>query len=80
LISENAAEDTNNGITHVGLILVIFSLELDLTNSLLINRPVGKVILRPLGAVSSTFRSAMLESIGREVESGRGVEQWNKCL
>jgi hypothetical protein len=51
--------------------LVILSPELDLTNSLLMKSPVGNVILRPLGAVSSTFRSAMLSNIGRVVENSR---------
>jgi hypothetical protein len=35
---------------------VIFWPELDLTNSLLMKRPVGKVIFVPLGAVRSTER------------------------
>lgn len=42
--------------TYLGLTLVIFSPELDLTNSLLMNKPVGKVIFVPLGAVKSTER------------------------
>lgn len=50
---------------------MILSPELDLTNSLLINRPVGNVILRPFGALSSTFRSAILSNIGRVDEKDR---------
>lgn len=45
------------GETHVGLILVILFPDLDLTNSLLMKRPVGWAYLRPLGAVSSIERS-----------------------
>ncbi len=45
------------GETHVGLILVILFPDLDLTNLLLMKRPVGWVYLRPLGAVSSIERS-----------------------
>ena len=36
---------------------MIFWLDELLTNSLLMNRPVGKVIFRPLGAVRSIERS-----------------------
>ena len=43
--------------THVGFILVIVSPECALTNSLFMNSPVGCVYLRPLGAVSSIWRS-----------------------
>lgn len=61
--------------THEGLMLVILSPELDLTNSLLIKRPVGRVIFFPLGAVNSTLRSAILECCSCEVlcEKGRSV-------
>jgi hypothetical protein len=59
--------------TYVGLMLVIFSPELDLTNSLLMKSPVGNVILRPLGAVSSTFRSAMLKDLDRADEDCRNT-------
>src|ERR1700744_6389834 len=59
--------------TYVGLMLVIFSPELDLTNSLLIKRPVGNVILRPLGAVSSTFKSVILKEFRRVLENSRAA-------
>lgn len=42
---------------HVGLMLSIFSPDLDLTNSLLMKRPMGCSYLRPLGAVRVTVRS-----------------------
>lgn len=45
--------------TYVGFMLVIFSPCVDLTHSLLMNKPVGWVNLTPLGAVSSTVRSDM---------------------
>lgn len=45
---------------YVGFIDVIFSPFSDLTHSLLMNRPVGCLYLRPLGAVSSTSRSDIL--------------------
>jgi hypothetical protein len=67
-ICQFAQEYLDEKISDVGFMLVILSPELDLTNSLLIKRPVGRVILRPLGAVSSTLRSAMLKSNGRVVE------------
>ena len=53
--------------------LVILSPELDLTNSLLMKRPVGNVIFFPLGAVSSTFKSAILENLVCEVVNGRSA-------
>ena len=71
-------EEAEFSITHVGLILVIFMPELALTNSLLMKRPVGSVILRPLGAVSSTFKSAILENLGRVVENTRTVGLWKR--
>ena len=43
--------------TYVGFMLVIVLPSEDGVNSLLMNRPVGWVYLRPLGAVSSTVRS-----------------------
>lgn len=46
--------------THVGLIDVIVWPPVALTNSLLMKRPVGKVIFLPFGAVRSTLRSAMM--------------------
>ena len=45
--------------SYLGLMLSIFSPELDLTNSLLMKRPIGCSYLRPLGAVSETKRSDM---------------------
>lgn len=44
----------------MGLMLVIFSPDFDFTNSLLMKIPIGCLYLRPLGAVSSTERSAIL--------------------
>jgi len=52
--------------THEGFMLVILSPELDLTNSLLIKRPVGRVIFLPLGAVRSTLRSDILERLEKK--------------
>lgn len=57
-VGEQAEGERN---IHLGLILVILAPELDFTNSLLMNKPVGKVILVPLGAVSSTWRSDMVD-------------------
>lgn len=42
---------------YVGLMLVILSPELDLTNSLLMKRPIGCLYSRPLGAFSWTNTS-----------------------
>jgi hypothetical protein len=42
--------------------LVIFSPELDFTNSLLMKIPVGSVIFLPLGALRSIVRSDILEA------------------
>ena len=50
------------GGPYVGFILVIFSPELDLMNSLLMNSPVGRVIFLPLGALRSIERSDILEA------------------
>lgn len=47
-------------VSYVGFIEVIFPPDLDLTNSLLMNRPMGCVYLRPLGAVRSMLRSVMI--------------------
>lgn len=55
----------NRGGTYLGLMVVIFFPELDATNSLLMNRPVGSVILRPFGAVRSTWRD-MIEVLRGE--------------
>ena len=44
-------------VANVGFMLVIFSPDFDLTNSLLINMPVGRVNFLPLGAVRSMVRS-----------------------
>lgn len=54
----------------MGLMVAIFSPDLDLTNSLSMNRPRGWVYLRPLGAVSSTKRSDMLWTLLQGVLSG----------
>jgi len=59
--------------TYVGLVLTIFPPSEDSTHSLLMNRPVGWVYFRPLGAVSSTerfdifpsFRLVFNRSLGR---------------
>ena len=48
---------------YVGLMLVIFWPPVALTNSLLMNRPVGRVIFLPFGAVRSTLRSGILEAV-----------------
>jgi len=48
--------------TYVGLVLTIFPPSEDLTHSLLMNRPVGWVYFRPLGAISSTERSDIFSS------------------
>jgi hypothetical protein len=44
---------------YLGFIEVMVLPDLDLTNSLLMNRPLGCEYLRPFGAVSSTKRSDM---------------------
>ena len=46
--------------TNVGFMLVIFWPPVALTNSLLMNRPVFKVIFLPFGAVRLTVRSDIL--------------------
>lgn len=51
------------GKPYVGLILVIFSPELDFTNSLLMKIPVGNVIFLPLGALRSIERSDILDAV-----------------
>lgn len=62
------------GEVYVGLMLSIFSPELDFTNSLLMKRPIGCSYFRPLGAVSETKRSDMAASfffsLMRNVRSG----------
>lgn len=45
---------------YVGLMEVIFLSSLLFTHSLLMNSPVGWIYFRPLGAVSSIDRSAMV--------------------
>lgn len=60
-------EDSLIESSYVGLMLVIFWPPVALTNSLLMNRPVGKVIFLPFGAVRSTLRFAILEAA--EVET-----------
>ena len=51
---------------HVGLILVIFSPDLDLTNSLFIKRPIGCLYSRPLGALRLRNRSEVM--LGQNLE------------
>jgi hypothetical protein len=46
--------------------LVIFSPDFGLTNSLLINMPVGRVNFLPLGAVRSIERSDILQGVERK--------------
>lgn len=48
------------GLLYVGFMLSIFSPALEVTNSLLMKRPMGWVYLRPLGAVRVTERSDMM--------------------
>lgn len=50
-------------VTNVGFMLVIFSPALDLTNSLLMKIPVGRVNFLPLGAVRSIASSDILRAI-----------------
>ena len=45
---------------HVGFMLVIFSPDLDLTNSLFIKRPIGCLYSRPLGALRLRKRSEVI--------------------
>ena len=56
---------------YVGLMLVIFSPEDDLTNSLLMNKPIGCLYSRPLGASRLTKRSDIVELF--EVQVSRAV-------
>jgi hypothetical protein len=53
---------TTSFAAYVGLMEVIFSPSLDLTHSLLMNKPIGCSYLTPLGAVRLTTRSAILEA------------------
>ena len=46
--------------SHVGLILVIFSPDLDLTNSLFMKSPIGCLYSRPLGALRLMNRSELM--------------------
>lgn len=52
---------------YLGLMLMILLLELEATNLLLMNKPVGKVIICPLGAWSSTWSDIMSE-LGNETD------------
>ena len=45
---------------HVGLILIIFSPDLDLTKSLFMKRPTGCLNSRPLGALRLIKRSEVM--------------------
>ena len=58
---------------YVGLMLVIFWPPVALTNSLLMNRPVGRVIFLPFGAVRSTLRSVILEAVDIEIQRWEDV-------
>ena len=49
--AEELPYDTVVERTHVGLMLVIFSPDLDLTNSLFMKSPMGCLYSRPLGAL-----------------------------
>ena len=55
--SYNQKNSKRGRVANVGFMLVIFSPDFDLTNSLLINMPVGRVNFLPLGAVRSIVRS-----------------------
>lgn len=55
--------------------LVIFCPELALTNSLLMKRPVGRVIFLPLGAVRSTLRSAIVDRLEEKNRTSVWIEQ-----
>lgn len=68
------------GRPYVGFMLVIFSPELDFTNSLLMKIPVGSVIFLPFGALSSTVRSDIVEAaevkvrlVGSELKNLYGI-------
>ena len=58
--------------SYVGLMLVIFWPPVAFTNSLLMNRPVGKVIFLPFGAVRSTLRSVILKAVDLETQRWKG--------
>lgn len=45
---------------HVGLMLVIFSPDFDLTNSLFMKRPIGCLYSRPLGALRLINKSEVI--------------------
>lgn len=65
---------------YLGFIEVMVSPDLDLTNSLLMNSPLGCVYLRPFGAVSSTNRSDMLVPAEKLLQKVlRGVFKFLKC-
>jgi hypothetical protein len=63
---------THKEQTYLGFMLEILSPLVDLTHSLLINRPVGCVYLTPLGAVSSTDRPDILRVITVKSLEGAG--------
>jgi hypothetical protein len=69
-----------NADTYVGLIEVILSPELDFTNSLLMNRPVGRVIFLPFGAVKSTVRPDILVDMKRREGKDGLAQQMNDAL
>lgn len=53
--------------TYAGSIDVMVCPDLDFTNSLLMNRPVGCVYLTPLGAVSSIDEALMIDTVMRDL-------------
>lgn len=64
------------GKTHEGLILVIISPEVAATHSLLMNKPVGCIYLRPFGAVSSTVRSDIFVDILLAIDIRGNFRSW----
>jgi hypothetical protein len=64
--------------TYLGFMLEILSPLVDLTHSLLINRPVGCVYLTPLGAVSSTDRPDILRVIVKSLEGAGYLGNWKE--
>ena len=58
--------------THVGLMLVILSPDLDLTNSLFMKRPIGCLYSRPLGALRLIYRSELM--LCQEIEGSLSYE------
>jgi hypothetical protein len=53
---------------YAGLTVESLAPNFDLTNSLLMNKPVGWSYLRPLGAVRETITSLMVPNIQNEAE------------